>query len=114
MSLRQRRGIVDSVTRHGDDPTLRLQSLDHVDLLLGQHFRFDVVEPKLARHGLGGRAAVPGDHDDAHVVMVEYRDCLRRRLLDRVGDAQEPGRLGVNPDEHHGLTLSAKRVGPLD
>ena len=41
---------------------------------------------------------------------VQRLDRLRRRRLDRIGDADEPGRLAVDRDEHHRLPVAAQRV----
>ena len=68
IGLRQRRGVVDAVAGHGHDAPFRLQPLDHLALLLRQHFGLDLVDAELARHGVRGRAAVAGEHDDAHAV----------------------------------------------
>ena len=39
----QRRGIIDPVSRHGDDPALLAQPLDYLALLIGKDIGFDVV-----------------------------------------------------------------------
>ena len=44
---------------------------------------------------------------------VECLDGGGRRLLDRVGDTHDAGRLPVHGDEHHRLSLRAQRLGAL-
>ena len=42
---------------------------------------------------------------------VELRDGLGRGRLDRIGDAQQPGGLSVDRDEHDGLALAPQLLG---
>ena len=45
-------------------------------------------------------AAVAGQHDDAQSFVVQQPDRLRRRLLDRIGDADQPRQLAVDGQKH--------------
>ena len=49
---RQRRRVVDAVARHGDDPALAAQLLDHRALLLGQHLGLDLGRCRAAARPL--------------------------------------------------------------
>ena len=40
-----------------------------------------------------------------------WRDRLGRRVLDRIGDADQAGQRAVDGHEHHGLALGAQRLG---
>ena len=110
----QGRGVVDPVPGHRHDPPPSLELLHHLGLLGGQDLGPDLVDAERAGHRLGGGAAVPGQHDDSHPGLAQEPDRLGRGGLDRVGDSEEPGRATVDGDEHHGLTLVAKGLRPLD
>ncbi len=83
VGLRQRRRVVDAVAGHRDATPLALQALHDRRLLLRQHLGFDGVDAELARHGLGGRAAVAGQHHDAQPFGVQSANRLAGRRLDR-------------------------------
>ena len=109
VGLRERRRVVDAVAGHRDAPALRLEPLrSRRALPSGSTSASTSSMPTCARHRLGGRAAVAGQHDDLQAFRCSARDRLRRRRLDRVGDADEPGRLAVDGDEHHRLALGAE------
>ena len=67
----QRRGIVDAVTRHGDDATLVLQKRDQRQFVGGFDFTAHFVNAQLVRHGFGGGQAIASRHDDAHAGFFE-------------------------------------------
>ena len=46
----------------------------------------------------------------ANAFAVQLGDRLRRALLDRIGDDDQPGELAVDRDEHHALALGAMLV----
>ncbi len=64
--------------------------------------------PSWLRHGLGGRAAVAGQHHDAQALVVQAAHRLGRGLLDRIGHAEESGGLAVHGHEHDRLALRAQ------
>ena len=107
VGLRQRRRVVDAVAGHGDHAALGLQALDDRRLLLGQHLGLDLVDAHGARDGLGGRAAVAGQHHDAQPLVVQRRDRLRRRRL----DADRPRRPSPRsrPSTATNITVSPSR-----
>ena len=111
MRLGQRRRVVDAVARHRHDPAFALETLHGFSLLIRLHLRHDLVNPELPPHCLGSRAAIPSQHHDADAVFVQATDRLRRRRLDRVGHAEEPGEVAVNRHEHDGLAVRAQRLG---
>ncbi len=92
----ERRGVVDAVAGHGDDAAVVAEALHHLALAIWQHFGLDLVDAELARHGLGGGAVVAGEHDDADALGMKVGDRLRRRLLDRIGDGDDAGRLAID------------------
>ena len=96
MRLRQGRGIVDAVARHGHDASLRLQLLDDGRLLLGQHFRLDAVDAQFFCHRLRRDAIVAGEHDDLHAFFMQCADRVRGGSLDRIGHADQARRLAVD------------------
>ena len=49
--------------------------------------------PSLSRHRFGRGAAVARQHDDAQALLVQQPDRFRRRCPDRIGDAEQAGRL---------------------
>ena len=56
---------------------LGLEPLDLVGLLVGQDFGADLVEPEPARDGLGRRAVVAGEHDQAEALVCAGRRSRR-------------------------------------
>ena len=85
---------------------LALQPLHHRGLLVGQHVRFDDVDPHPAPDGLGGDTVVAGQHHDAEALGVQRADGLGRAWLDRIGHAEDPRHRLARDQEHHGLTLA--------
>jgi hypothetical protein len=57
---RKRRGVVDAVACHGDDPPFLPQTFNRLAFILRQDFRLDFSNAKLAPDGFGGRAIVAG------------------------------------------------------
>ena len=60
----ERRGVVDAVAGHGDDPPGLLQPGDHGALLIRKHLRLDIGDPEFPRHGIRRGPVVSGQHDD--------------------------------------------------
>ena len=56
----QRGGVVETVSSHGNNPTLRAQAFDHLALVLRENFRLDVCDAESLRHGLGCSVMNPG------------------------------------------------------
>ena len=52
-------------------PSLLLQLLDDVSLVVGKHSGLEVGNAQLARDGSGGGLAVSGEHDHAHALRAE-------------------------------------------
>ena len=85
-----------------------------VSLFCWQHLGDHFIDAQLPRHGLGRAPAVAGQHDDPQSVLVEQANGFRGRVLDRVGDADQPGKAAVDFHQHHRLALrrAAPRAGP--
>ena len=73
----KRRRIVDAVAGHRHHPAFLAQPRHDLALAVGQDFRLDLVDAELAGDGLGGRAVVAGQHDDADAFGVKRGDRLR-------------------------------------
>ena len=86
---------------------------DLLGLLVGQHLGADLVEPEPLRDGLGRGAVVAGEHDEADSRGLEVGDGPGRRLLDRVGDAEQARRPAVDDDEDDRLAVAAQGLGSL-
>jgi hypothetical protein len=86
--------------------TLRLEPFDDLRLLFRQHFRFDRLNAEFARHGLGRRPAVAGEHDDADLLFVQETYRFGRRLFDLIGDADQTGGPPIYRDKHHRLPFA--------
>ena len=78
----------------------------------GQHLGDHLVDAKRPGHGLGGRAAVAGQHHDPRSLGVELRNGFGRAVLDRVRHAQQAGERSVDRHEHHRLSTTPEVVGP--
>ena len=79
-------------------------------LVLRQHLGADLVDPEPPRHRPRRPLAVARRHHDAKPQPVQRLERRRRRLLHRVGDADEPRHRPVHHHEHHRLAPVAPRV----
>ena len=68
--------------------SLLLQAAYYFGFLIGQDFRFEVVDAKRGSHSFGRAAAVAREHDDPQSGGSEIPKRLRRRWFDGIGDAQ--------------------------
>ena len=66
------------------------------------------VDPELARHRLGDRPRVPGEHRDLDAHLVEPPDRLRRLGPHRVRDRERRDRPALLDEEHDGLTRAPR------
>lgn len=107
----ERRGIIDSVTRHRHHATLALQLEDDVALLRGQDVGANVVEPQRLPDGVRRRLVVAGQHHHPQTLTVEQVDRLFRGRLHRVGHGQQAGDTAVNRHEHHCRSVAAPPTG---
>ena len=80
--------------------SLRLQFLDDLPLLSGQHLRPHFVDVQPARHILRRNEAVARQHDQPDAVAMQHADGFRRGLLDGIGNAEKSGGTAVNGHEH--------------
>ena len=62
----------------------------------------------VSRNCLGCDSAVPGQHNDPQPVRVEQANGFRGRVLDPVGDADQPGEPAVERQQHHRLPFAAQ------
>ena len=103
VGLRQRRGVVDAVAGHRDDPALGLQPPHHVAVSGPAAPR---RSPRRCPAGARPRAAVicvvAGQHDDPQPVGVQQPDRFGGRGLDRIGDGEQAG----------GRAVDARRTSP--
>src|SRR5207244_8255674 len=90
--------------------TFSLEPLHDLPLLTGEHLGEYFIDTEFVADGLGGGPAVAGDHDDADALPVQEGDRLSRRFLDRIGHAEKSGRLAVDREEHHRLTVATQRL----
>ena len=105
VGLRERRRVVDAVARHRHDPALACEPLDHLVLAAR-------AAPRRGSRRCRACAATASAVVRLSPVSMTMRRpsarsaCERLRAcvgLDRVGDAEQAGRLAVDGDEHHGL-----------
>ena len=82
---RQRGGIVDTVTGHGDNGAGGLQFANDAVFVLRRHVGMHLVDADLPRDRFGGAAAVAGEHDHPDSLVVEGPDGLGGGRLDRIG-----------------------------
>jgi hypothetical protein len=90
------RRIVNAIASHCDDAALGLQSLDDPALLIGQHFRFDVIDAQFLRYCFGCRSTVAGQHDDLHAGLVKQPEGFGRRCFDWVRNTDHTGQLTID------------------
>ena len=107
----KRRRVVDAVTGHGDDASLGLETLDFLGLLVGKHFGAYLIQPEPARDGLGRRAVVAGEHDDAKTLFPQVVDRAGCRIFERIRDPEQAGRMAVDRNENHRLAVSVQGLG---
>ena len=107
---RKRRGVVDPVAGHGDDPTFLPKAFDRLALVLRQNLRLDFSNAELAPNRFGGRAVVAGEHHDADAHCLERAKRIGRRRLDRIGDGDHAAGLAVERGEDHRRAIAAQFV----
>ncbi len=107
-------GVVQAVADHRD-PTPRLQLVDPRGLPVGEDARDDPIgrEPERRADGRGRRRVVSREEDDVPAGAAELiqADDLAGVGLDRVGQADHPGRSPVGRDEQDGPRLRLPRAG---
>jgi len=108
LRLGERGRVVDSVARHRHEAALALQPLHDVHLLVGKNLGNDVVDLELPGHRLGRGPAITRQHNDADALKMERADRLGGAVLDRVGHADQAGRLAIDRDEHDRLSFGAQ------
>jgi len=72
-----------------------------------------LVDAEPARHRFRRGPAIAGEHDDSNPGVMQKTNGLRRRWLDRVGDADQARQLFFDGDEHHRLPFGAQPFGSL-
>ena len=88
-----------------------MQLCDHRALLIGQHLRLDLGDPKTFRDSVGGGPVVAGQHDDLDALGRQRLQRIRRRWFDRIGDGEQPGQLAVDGHVDHGRAVAAQALG---
>jgi hypothetical protein len=87
------------------------QFFNNCSLLVWQDLGLDFRYPKPSRHGLGGRAVVTGQHDDAYAFGDERLKRIRRALFDGIGNSDHPGQLVVDGEEDRSCAILAQPLG---
>ena len=108
---RKRRGVVDAVAGHRDDPPGLLQLGDDRALLIGQHFRLDLGDAEAPRDGICRRPVVAGQHDDLDAISRQRLQRIRRRRFHGVGDGEQSGQFAVDRHVDHGRAVAAQTLG---
>ena len=103
-------GVIHAVAGHGDLAAFAHEFLDDGRLVLRQNLRLDLVDAKLARDRLSGRAIVAGHHYKAHALRLQSLNGGERCALDRVGDRKNRGRPAVQRHEDRGGAIGSERV----
>ena len=104
------RRIVDAVAGHCYPSAFRLESLDHGRLLLRQDLGLHGIDADRPSHGLGGDAAIAGEHYDAESFFVQGFDRFGGRRLDPVRHTDQAGIDAVHRHEHHRLTIPSQGI----
>ena len=82
--------------------------LHDAGLVLRQNFGDHFVNLKFSGDGLGGRAAVAGQHHDADAVRVQLANRFGGGLLDGIGDGEQSRDFVLDDHEHDGLAVRAQ------
>ena len=105
VGLRERRGVVGAVARHGDQVALRLVVADQRELLLGRRLGEEVVDAGLGRDRRRRERVVARDHHGA--------DADRPQLAEALADAALHDVLELDDAEHAGAVRHDERRAAL-
>ncbi len=64
-----------------------------------------------ARDGFSRGPAIPRQHDNFDSLFVQHLNRFVGRLLDRIGNRNEPGRSIVDCNKHYGVAFAAQFLG---
>src|SRR5207249_8795330 len=95
------------------DPTLALEPLDHLDLLLRPDLRDHIVEPERARDRLSGRRIVAGDHDQTEPFFAKVSNRFGGGRLDRIRNREKSRGPPVDGREEDGRAAGSESFGAL-
>jgi hypothetical protein len=88
-----------------------LKPFDGITLLLWENFGYYLVYSELPRYRLGRDRAVSREHHCQQASLMKEPDGLRRGLLNRFRNSNQPGGALLNRNKHRDLTLAAKFLG---
>ena len=101
----------DIVSGHGDNEPFLLQASNNLRFALGQDSGLDIRDADFAGDCLGGRGVVARQHDYVHARTAEFPNggaCIR---FDRIGHANDAGKLPGGGDKKYRLAGLAELVG---
>ena len=106
----QRRGVVDAVADHGNQPAL-LKLPDNGFFPVREHVCYHAVNSGLRADGFGSAFVVPRQHTDLNAHILKRRNRFRRVIFHDVGHSYDAEEAFIFGKEQRGFPLSCQRRG---